>query len=105
MFAPSQVKPIYRPESGCPSSLPATGLSDVFLSGRLKLRNNRLPSRTVSVSGPAYPSNGELTSILPYPAIQASTHCHQSPSIPPATRGYFWGTLMSLFNESGNSHG
>src|ERR1700755_1379344 len=37
--------------------------------------------------------------------MHASIHCHQCPSIPPSTRGYFWGTFTSLFNESGNNLG
>ena len=31
----------------------------------LKLRNNKLPSKTVSVNGPAYPTKGESTSSFP----------------------------------------
>src|SRR5665213_2701057 len=37
--------------------------------------------------------------------MAASTHCHQWPSIPPDIRGYFWGTLTSLFSAIGNSLG
>src|SRR5664279_2215832 len=37
--------------------------------------------------------------------MQAFTHCHQCPSMPPSTRGYFSGTFTSLFNESGNNLG
>src|SRR5262245_60576157 len=37
--------------------------------------------------------------------MQASTHCHQWPSIPPCTRGYFSGTWTSLLRDSGSSRG
>src|SRR6478609_1383358 len=37
--------------------------------------------------------------------MHASTHCHQWPSISPSTRLYFFGTLISLFNESGSKIG
>src|SRR5678816_3563211 len=84
---------------------PYTGSFLFTVLRRLKLRNNKLPIKTVSVSGPAYPSKGESTSMFPYPAIDASTHCHQCPSISPSTRGYFFGMFTSLFNESGSNLG
>src|SRR3954447_25531009 len=96
---------MYRPGVLYPSMPPYTGSFFFTFSRRLKLRNNKLPINTVSVSGPAYPTKGESTSALPYPAIQASTHCHQCPSIPPAILGYFGGILISLFRDSGSNLG
>src|SRR6187200_1982561 len=41
---------------------------------RMALLMARFPIKILSVNGPAY-SNGELVSPLPYPSIQAFTHC------------------------------